>query len=171
MYKKIKFYTHENIGWGQISVPEQEMHTTAYWFSLPEANRASLSQDALQSALLGLANLLANIASLELMCEPSDLGVTAHIRSPFTGAPTIYIYEKYPGGVGFSEQLFEAHGRLLQRALSIIARCPCPAGCPSCVGPLDEVGLEGKAHASQLLKGVLQVESSQQIKATYTPSQ
>ncbi len=168
MYKKIKFYTHENIGWGQIAVPEQEMHTTAYWFSIPEAAMLNASRDELQSALLGVANLLGNIASLELMCEPSDLGVTAQIRSPFTGAPTIYIYEKYPGGVGFSEQLFEAHQRLIQRALSIIERCPCPSGCPSCVGPLEEVGLEGKTYASRLLKGVLQVESSQQVAATYT---
>ncbi len=169
MYKKIKFYTHENIGWGQISVPEQEMHTTAYWFSIPEATVANASRDALQSALLGLANLLGNIASLELMCEPSDLGVAAHVRSPFTSAPTIYIYEKYPGGVGFSEQLFSAHERLIQRALSIIERCPCPSGCPSCVGPVEEVGLEGKIYASWLLKGVLQNESSQQVTATDWP--
>lgn len=161
MYKKIKFYSHENIGWGQIHVPELEMHTTAYWFSFPKESATAISQDALQSALLGVAHLLGNIASLELMCEPSDLGVTAQIRSPFTGDPTIYIYEKYPGGVGFSEQLFEAHERLIRRALGIIQQCSCPAGCPSCVGPVEEVGLEGKAHASWLLKGVLLRESGQ----------
>lgn len=161
MYKKIKFYSHENIGWGQIHVPELEMHTTAYWFSVPKENAAAISQDALQSALLGVAHLLGNIASLELMCEPSDLGVTAQIRSPFTEEPTVYIYEKYPGGVGFSEQLFEAHGRLIRRALGIIQQCSCPSGCPSCVGPVEEVGVEGKAHASWLLKGVLPRESGQ----------
>lgn len=160
MYKKIKFYSHENIGWGQIHVPELEMHTTAYWFSVPQAKVAAISQDALQSALLGTAHLLGNIASLELMCEPSDLGVTAQIRSPFTGDPTIYIYEKYPGGVGFSEQLFEAHGRLIRRALGIIQQCSCPSGCPSCVGPVEEVGLEGKSYAAGLLRGVLPHEFS-----------
>lgn len=159
MYKKIKFYTHENIGWGNISLPEQEMHTSAYWFSVPADTALRLEREELQSALLGLANLLGNIASLELMCEPGDLGVTAQIRSPFTAEPTVYIYEKYPGGVGYSEQLFAAHDRLIWRALSILSNCPCQTGCPSCVGPAEEVGSDGKQFASQLLRGVLEIES------------
>ncbi|HKM43768.1 MAG TPA: DEAD/DEAH box helicase [Limnochordia bacterium] len=171
MYKKIKFYTHENIGWGQISLPEQELHTTAYWFSIPQEKIERLDRGALQSALLGAAHLLGQIASLELMCEPSDLGVTAQIRSPFTGDPTVYIYEKYPGGVGFSELLFEAHGRLLWRALSIIKNCPCPSGCPSCVGPVEEVGMEGKTHTSWFLKGVLTHGSDQQATEILTPTE
>ncbi|MDI9486009.1 MAG: DEAD/DEAH box helicase [Bacillota bacterium] len=171
MYKKIKFYTHENIGWGQISLPEQELHTTAYWFSIPKENIENLDRGALQSALLGAAHLLGNIASLELMCEPSDLGVTAQIRSPFTEEPTVYIYEKYPGGVGFSEQLFKAHGRLIWRALSIIKKCPCPSGCPSCVGPVEEVGEEGKKHTAWFLKGVLEHGSGQQAEAAPSPAE
>lgn len=170
MYKKIKFYTHENIGWGQISLPEQETHTTAYWFSLPQEQLEALDQGALQSALLGAAHLLGNIASLELMCEPSDLGVTAQLRSPFTEDPTVYIYEKYPGGVGFSEQLFAAHGRLLRRAISIIQNCPCPAGCPSCVGPAEEVGLGGKEHTLWFLKGALGNEAQQQAASAPSPA-
>jgi len=169
MYKKIRFYTHENIGWGQISLPEMEMHTTAYWFSVPKDFAGNLDQGALQSALLGAANVLGNIASLELMCEPSDLGVTAQIKSPFTGEPTVFIYEKYPGGVGFSEQLFAAHGRLLWRALSIIKNCPCEAGCPSCVGPAAEVGQGGKAHTLWLLKGALGHGSHEQAAAAAAP--
>lgn len=161
MYKKIKFYTHENIGWGNISLPEQEMHTTAYWFSIPSPVTQGMKPDQLQSALLGMANLLGNIAPLELMCEPGDLGVTAQVRSPFTGEPTIYIYEKYPGGVGYSEQLFAGHSRLIWRALSILTNCLCDLGCPSCVGPVEEVGAEGKQYATTLLKGVLEVGSQQ----------
>ena len=171
MYKKIKFYTHENIGWGQISLPEQELHTTVYWFSIPREKTERLDGGVLQSALLGAAHLLGQIASLELMCEPSDLGVTAQIRSPFTEEPTVYIYEKYPGGVGFSEQLFEAHGRLLWRALSIIKNCPCPSGCPSCVGPVEEVGMEGKVHTSWFLKGVLTHGSDEQTAEIPTPTE
>jgi DEAD/DEAH box helicase domain-containing protein len=171
MYKKIKFYTHENIGWGQISLPEQEMHTTAYWFSVPQEAASALDQGALQSALLGASHLLGNIASLELMCEPSDLGVAAQIKSPFTGCPTVFIYEKYPGGVGFSEQLFEAHGRLLWRALSIIRNCPCPSGCPSCVGPAEETGINGKEHTLWLLKGALGHGSHQQAAPAAAPKE
>lgn len=168
MYKKIKFYTHENIGWGEISLPEQELHTTAYWFSRPADSGDNLDRDALQSALIGSSHLLGNIASLELMCEPSDLGVTAQIRSPFTGEPTVYIYEKYPGGVGFSEKLFEAHNRLLQRALTILTQCPCPSGCPSCVGPVEEVGVKGKENAAWFLRGILDLESNKQAASIST---
>lgn len=155
MYKKIKFHTHENVGWGEISLPEQELHTTAYWFTVPGSLGEELDRDALQSALMGAANVLGNIASLELMCEPGDLGVTAQVKSPFTGAPTIFIYDKYPGGVGFSEQLFNAHQRLMARAHSLVSKCPCPSGCPSCVGPQDEVGPRGKEYALRLLKEVM----------------
>ncbi|HHY09656.1 MAG TPA: DEAD/DEAH box helicase [Firmicutes bacterium] len=154
MYKKIKFYTHENLGWGQISLPEQEMHTCAYWFSRRD-NAKGQDGEALDSALKGASHLLGNIASLELMCEPGDLGVAAQIRSPFTGLPTIYIYEKYPGGVGFSEQLFKVHERLLLRALAILQGCSCPDGCPSCVGPAAEVGLNAKINTARFLKGML----------------
>ncbi|HEY8921533.1 MAG TPA: DEAD/DEAH box helicase, partial [Candidatus Limnocylindria bacterium] len=35
MFKKIKYHTHENVGWGSISIPEQEMHTTACWLVPP----------------------------------------------------------------------------------------------------------------------------------------
>ena len=170
MYKKIKFYTHENIGWGEIALPEQEMHTTAYWFSIPNELVEPLDRDSLQSALIGSSHLLGNIASLELMCEPSDLGVTAQIRSPFTGEPTVYIYEKYPGGVGFSEQLFETHERLIRRALSIIEHCSCPSGCPSCVGPIEEVGLQGKDNSSWFLRRILDLESNQQTPSIFTPA-
>lgn len=169
MYKKIKFYTHENIGWGQISLPEQEMHTTAYWFSVPKDFAGNLDQGALQSALLGASHLLGNIASLELMCEPSDLGVAAQVKSPFTGEPTVFIYEKYPGGVGFSEQLFAAHGRLLWRAMSIIKSCPCASGCPSCVGPAEEVGVNSKEHTLWLLKGALGNGPDQQAAPASAP--
>ena len=147
------------------------MHTTAYWFSIPSKVVDPLDRDALQSALIGASHLLGNIASLELMCEPSDLGVTAQIRSPFTGEPTVYIYEKYPGGVGFSEQLFAAHERLIRRALSIIDHCPCPTGCPSCVGPVEEVGFKGKNNASWFFRRILDLESSQQTPPIHTPAE
>lgn len=155
MYKKIKFHTHENVGWGEISLPEMDLHTTAYWFTVPSAGEGGMDRDAIQSALIGAAHVLGNIASLELMCEPGDLGVAAQVKSPFTSAPTVFIYDKYPGGVGFSEQLFSDHRRLMERAYSLVSRCPCPAGCPSCVGPADEVGIKGKEYVLRLLKEVM----------------
>ena len=64
----------------------------------------------------------------------------------------IYLYDKYPGGVGFSEPLFRMSGTLLENTYRLIAGCPCPSGCPSCVGPAGEVGEKGKEVALAILK-------------------
>ncbi len=151
-YKKIKFYTHENVGWGNINLPEEEMHTSAYWFSVPDGGT---DREKMQSALLGIANLLGNVAPLEMMCDPQDLRVLAQVKAPFTNQPTIYVYERYPGGVGFSEKMYDQHSELIKRVENILENCPCSGGCPSCVGPVEEVGEKGKENARWLLRKYL----------------
>lgn len=154
MFKKIKFNTHENVGYGDIHLPEQQMHTTAYWLAVASEIANDFSHDDLQSGLLGLSNLLVNVAPIYLMCDPRDIKVVAQIKAPFTDAPTIYLYDSYPGGVGFSEKLYAIHHNLLQTATELLMSCQCEQGCPSCVGPINEVGLEGKTNTQKLLKGV-----------------
>lgn len=154
MFKKIKFHTHENVGYGDIHLPEQQMHTTAYWMSILPEIADSFRKDELQSGLLGLSNLLVNVAPIYLMCDPRDIKVVAQIRAPFTNAPTLYLYDNYPGGVGFSEKLFGMHNQLLDAAYQLLTECGCEQGCPSCVGPINEVGPEGKRHTLHLLKEV-----------------
>jgi DEAD/DEAH box helicase domain-containing protein len=159
MFKKIKLYTHENVGSGRIHLPEEELHTTAYWLTLPTEARGSAPRsdgtgrleafDA-QAGLLGLSHVLVQVAPLFLMCDPHDLGVVAELKSPHTNAPTIYLFDKYPGGVGLSERLYELHAQLLLAAAETIARCGCADGCPACVGPKAEVGLHGKLSAQML---------------------
>jgi len=161
-YKKIKFYTHENIGFGEISLPPEEMHTTAYWLSLIKDISELLERQEseeisfnLSSGLLALAKVLINVAPLYVMCDPQDIRAVSEVCSPFTGKPTIYIYDNYPGGVGFSEKMFELRKSLLQGAQELILSCGCERGCPSCVGPIDEVGIKGKDSALLILREVL----------------
>lgn len=161
-YKKIKFYTHENIGFGEISLPPEEMHTTAYWLTLADDNRELLkhlesesTSFNLSSGLLALSNVLINVVPLYVMCDPKDIRAVSEVRSPFTGEPTIYIYDNYPGGVGFSEKMFELRRTLLQAAQELIQGCGCEKGCPSCVGPIDEVGIKGKESALLILREAL----------------
>jgi DEAD/DEAH box helicase domain-containing protein len=153
MYKKIKFETRETIGSGDIHLPEDTLHTTAYWLALGPPATAGMGRERLQEGLLGLANVLVGVAPLYLMCDPRDVGVVAEVKSPFTGLPTIYLYDNYPGGVGFSPRLFELHRELLQAAEELIAACPCEAGCPSCVGPAGAGA--GKAAALEMVRRVL----------------
>nr|PZN39448.1 MAG: ATP-dependent helicase [Bacillota bacterium] len=147
IFKKIKLHTHENVGWGEIHLPEDEMHTAAYWLQVPEEIAQQFEPDGLQSALVGLSHLLESLAPMYLMCDPRDLRAVAQIKSPFTGRPTLYLYDAYPGGIGLAEKAYDLHTLLLTAALERVQSCPCESGCPSCVGPQGT----GKAETQKLL--------------------
>jgi DEAD/DEAH box helicase domain-containing protein len=140
IFKKIKFDTHENVGWGEIHLPEETMHTTAWWIGLAPTLTAHLTRDELENGLLGLGHVVANVAPLYLMCDPRDLGVHVELRSPITQVPTVFVYDKAPGGVGLAERLFHTTGDVLAAARSLVAECRCDDGCPACVGVRQEVG-------------------------------
>ncbi len=153
IFKKIKFDTHENVGWGKIHLPEEELQTTAFWLALPAAWSASLARDELEGGLVGLAHLLEGVAPLFLMCDPRDVGVVPQVKSPFTELPTIFLYERVPAGVGFAEKLFSMRAELLRAAADLARNCGCEAGCPSCVGPVAVVGERGREAAIALATG------------------
>ncbi len=139
IFKKIKLDTQENVGWGKIHLPQEDMHTTAYWVALKESAWAGLNPAELQSGLWGMAHLLGGVAPLFLMCDAKDLQAVAQVRSPFTDAATVFLYERNPGGVGLAEGLYAAHDAMLASALELARNCGCADGCPSCVGPgLDD---------------------------------
>ncbi len=156
IYKKLKFVTNENIGWGRIHLPEIELQTTAAWLVVgPEAARVgpggSWRRDDLDVALLGAGRAIQVVASVLLMVDPRDLGLVTQVRSPHHDAPTIYLYESVPGGVGLSERLFDRTDELLAGAAELIARCGCESGCPACTGPRVELDADRKTLALRLL--------------------
>ena len=156
IFKKIKFYTHENIGSGPVNLPETSMHTTSYWVSFPEKAPEGISQTNIQNGLLGLSNVLSNAAPIYLMCDPRDISVVYQVKSSFTQKPTIYIYDNYPGGVGFSNKLFEIHKEIFGTAKRMIENCDCESGCPSCVGPLNEFsGSDNPKKTTLMLIGII----------------
>ena len=154
MFKKLKYHTHENVGWGSISIPEQEMHTTSTWLVPPAALVNRYDRDTLDGALIGLARVARTTASLLLMCDPRDLGVLAQVQAPFTGRPTLFLYDAVPGGVGLTERLFGLVDDLVRACREAVEACPCADGCPACVGPAIEVGPRGKAVVEELLAGM-----------------
>ena len=186
-YKKIKFGTGENVGYGELNLPELDLHTMAYWLTLPSDHFPDLSRNDERWARIvdGLGQVMKTAASLKLMCDPRDLEVTigsitqdrwlshgfegltvrdttgkAHTfdAPPAVGAeahqvgdgrvgpvlydPTIFIYDRYPGGVGFGEGLYEGQRAFMALARELVSGCSCERGCPSCVGPTGD-GLEG----------------------------
>ena len=161
-FKKIRFYTNENVGAGNLNMPEQEMHTTSWWLHFPAAYLALYAQFTpaeRQSGLTGLGNAFRTVASLLLMCDPRDLGValTEDIAGSLTAwEPNLYLYDNYPGGVGLSAPLWRMTDRLLTQSRELIQSCSCDSGCPACVGPSGEVGERGKQVALELLAALCQ---------------
>ena len=150
LFKKLKFVTDENVGWGPIDLPELELQTTAYWLTA-EGAATGWRRDELDVALLGAGRAIQAVAAVLLMVDPRDLGLVTQVRSPHHEAPTIYLYEAMPGGVGLSERLWARHDELVAGAADLIAACPCEAGCPACTGPRLEPEVDGKALALRLL--------------------
>lgn len=196
-FKKIKFHTHENVGAGNLTLPEQEMHTTAWWLTLPHEMLAAMpySSTDRQDGVRALGNALQAMAILLVMCDGRDLGVAVgensrgqgsgtrgqgsgvgdqgnesanlqssivnrqssipspESRTPFF-EPNTYLYDKYPGGIGLSAPLYRMSEQLLENARKLIENCGCEAGCPSCVGPVGEIGERGKEVALAILYAV-----------------
>ena len=166
-FKKIRFYTNENVGSGELDLPEQQMHTTSYWLTVPKDVLDSLPYDSesKRDGVSGMAQAMRTVAQLLLMCDRNDLGVSVNAEADPAPAPQaadgpraaleeprIFIYDNYPGGIGFSAPLFDVQDRLLEASADLIASCDCERGCPSCVGPIGEIGPKGKRVALDLLE-------------------
>jgi DEAD/DEAH box helicase domain-containing protein len=154
MFKKLKFGTDENLGWGPVHLPEIELQTTAYWLMAGEAAKGWRRAD-LDVALIGMGRAMQAVAAVLLMVDPRDLGLVSQVRSPHNQEPTVYLYEGVPGGVGLSERLFERHDELIAGATELIAGCDCASGCPACTGPRLEPDVDAKQLALRLLRALV----------------
>jgi DEAD/DEAH box helicase domain-containing protein len=177
-FKKIKFFSNENVGAGKLELPENEMHTTSYWITLerPLVESLPFSISERQSGMFGLLHALESVATLLLMCDGRDLGTAIGERPPAPGVetdddeftparmeeaagtqakeffePNLYLFDAYPGGIGFSEPLFRVHELLIGKTRELIRECPCDDGCPSCVGPAGDLALHAKEAALAIL--------------------
>jgi DEAD/DEAH box helicase domain-containing protein len=154
-FKKIRFHTHENIGYGDIDVPEEEMQTRSLIFTFGKETRAGKILAAIDDeaeigeVLSGAGTLIRQIAPIFLLCDPRDLGTAERVRDPHFEMPCLYVYDKYPGGTGLAESLSRRTGELFAAVSKAIDDCPCAKGCPSCVGP------EGNKSATAEFLGAL----------------
>ncbi len=152
-YKKVKFQTHENAGYGEVRLPELSLHTTSFWLTLPEWYVAAQPEGraAVVDSLRGVGRALETVSTLALMCEPRDLGTTLgeDADPDLPGAPakdgavrsyrpTLFVHEYVPSGIGLAERIHAHKELLLERAHELVRHCPCPSGCPACVGPLTD---------------------------------
>jgi DEAD/DEAH box helicase domain-containing protein len=158
-FKKIRFYTNENVGSGELDLPEQQMHTTSYCLTIPETVMGLLpyAADDRRDGIVGLAFAMRQVAQLLLMCDRHDVGIsidsddTSENPAPSVTKARIFVYDNYPGGIGFSAPLFRMHHELLEATRKLISECECESGCPGCVGPVGNTGPLAKTAALRIL--------------------
>jgi DEAD/DEAH box helicase domain-containing protein len=158
-FKKIKFYTNENVGSGELDLPEQQMHTTSYCLTIPEQIMGLLpyAADDRRDGIVGLSFAMRQIAQLLLMCDRHDVGISidsddlSENPAPGVTKARIFVYDNYPGGIGFSAPLYRMHNELLEATRKLISECECENGCPGCVGPIGNTGPLAKAAALRIL--------------------
>ncbi len=133
-FKKIKFYTQENIGYSRLDLPSQHLETVSCWFAPPQEALSLVSRHGLKpiEGLVGVRNVAVNMLPLLAMCDRLDVG--GIVDSANFGTPTLFLYDRYPGGLGFSERGYKLFQSLMEECLSTIEKCACDEGCPSCVG-------------------------------------
>jgi DEAD/DEAH box helicase domain-containing protein len=151
IFKKIKFETHENIGSGPIHLPEEELHTNAVWISFNREVVNDFTEERIEQGLIGAAYAIQHVAPFLVMCDPSDLHVVPQVKAVHNEQPTIFMYDRYPGGIGLSEKLFDAMEDMLVTAKDMIIHCPCENGCPSCIGT-DTTNPHAKKDALRLIQ-------------------
>ncbi len=184
-FKKVRFYTSENLGYGDIHLPQHDLHTTAYWLTgRPQALEGlPYTRLELVDGFLGAAYALHNVATLLLMCDYGDLGrsvgdrharwyaaLTAQGKGFFSAdgrldegelaffdrfEPTLFLYDNITGGIGLAEDLYERRNELLERTIHLVSACGCERGCPSCVGPVVEAEAKTKPIALDILSILL----------------
>jgi DEAD/DEAH box helicase domain-containing protein len=157
-FKKIRFQTNENVGSGELDLPEQQMHTTSYWLEIPLAiiNALPYATDDRRDGVIGLAFAMKQIAQLLLMCDGRDVGLSVNAgETDGDDTPRIFIYDAYPGGIGFSAPLWGMQRELLSQTSALITSCDCETGCPMCVGPIGETGPLAKRVALRILEHLL----------------
>lgn len=160
-FKKVKFETQESIGYGDISLPQLELHTQSAWWTFRAETKVWLEERGLDlgSALKGLAWLVGNVAPLYVMSDPRDMPCLSMVRSTFDGLPAVYIYDRVPGGVGLARRAFGLDRQIFRAAREVAAHCGCRSGCPSCVGPALEMGDRARMSALALLEAMLKTAS------------
>jgi DEAD/DEAH box helicase domain-containing protein len=174
-FKKVRFYTSENVGYGEVKLPELTMHTMGSWFSVKSKTLQQLEYGKVEiaDAVMGIARALHFVATLKLMCSVHDIGhcvgdqsaewfsisgVTFRGSYSFdesqehTFAPTIFLFDRRAGGVGLAPQAFRVLPELLARTCELIADCDCESGCPACIGPASIDVHNPKVIALELLR-------------------
>ncbi|MGE7920211.1 DEAD/DEAH box helicase [Viridibacillus sp. NPDC093762] len=152
IFKKIRFDSHDNIGSGPIHLPPEELHTSSTWLSFEQPT--NWTEDDLTSAMTGVAFAMNSFIPLFIQSDRSDVHVIPQVKAVHSEKPTFFVYDRYPGGIGLSERVYDIWEPLIQHVFEHVDACPCQNGCPSCIGAQD-LSDKGKNQVLNFLKSFL----------------
>ena len=134
MFKKIKFHSRDSLGFEKLELPSQELETVAMWIAPPEevAEQMKEREMVVGEALIGIANVLVEIAPLFVMCDTQDIGTT--VDASCLNRDAIFLHDRYPGGMGYAHRVMQRIPEILPMIRAVVRDCACEDGCPSCVG-------------------------------------
>ncbi len=134
MFKKIRFHSRDSLGYEQLELPPQELETVALWFAPPEevVARMLAGQMVVSEGLIGIANVLVEVAPLFVMCDTQDVGTV--VNSSCLGRDALFLHDRYPGGMGYARRVLSRIGEIMETVHAVVRDCGCEDGCPSCVG-------------------------------------
>jgi DEAD/DEAH box helicase domain-containing protein len=133
-FKKIRFHSIDAIGYHDLDLPRLTLETTGFWLAPSQDAWNAVARAGLNpmEGLSGVRNLFVTLLAMLTMCDPADLG--GMLDSSNVGRPTVFLFDRYPGGLGFAEQGWARLDDLARAAYEHLESCPCEGGCPSCVG-------------------------------------
>jgi DEAD/DEAH box helicase domain-containing protein len=133
-FRKVKYYTMELVGQCELDLPSQTLATTAMWWTVSQGMRNGIAGAGFNpvEALVGVRNLMLAALPALSMCDRRDISGMVDFRN--LGEPTIVVYDRYRGGLGFAQRGYELIDQWLELCDSMVRECPCDDGCPSCVG-------------------------------------
>ncbi|MHC4592014.1 MAG: DEAD/DEAH box helicase [Planctomycetota bacterium] len=134
MFKKIRFHSRDSLGFEQLELPPQELETVAMWFSPLEAVAKQMADQKMvvSQGLIGIANVLVEVAPFFVMCDTQDIGTV--VNSSCLKREALFLHDRYPGGMGYARRCLDSIGEIMRTIHTVIRECSCEDGCPSCVG-------------------------------------
>ncbi len=134
---RIKFHSNENLGMDKLDLPPDILQTdgTCIYFIQEKFNDIISPAGKLVEGIIGIKNLFITALTFLAMCDKNDIGGTFQFTQE--GNPAVYLFDRYQGGLGYSEQAFQQFYGLLKISYDIVNKCICETGCPSCSGAPD----------------------------------
>ncbi|MCK4602979.1 MAG: DUF1998 domain-containing protein, partial [Phycisphaerae bacterium] len=134
MFRKIRYHSRDSLGFEELELPPQSLETVAMWLVPPADVAERMRADGLVvgEGLIGIANVLSEVVQIFVMCDVQDVGTV--VNSSCLDRDALFLYDRYPGGMGFARKCMGRMDEVLRTIYTVISECRCEDGCPSCVG-------------------------------------